>query len=161
MSRELTSLLEETTPERAPLFRQSIALRVQPNVQKDSKFQLFRKVKYSAIRPPIYGNVLNFLEQGLFRDQHERAKEILEEIVISKTLEWEYEQEYRLAIPVPPGANWNTMPYHPDEIPELFFGVNSSTDIQAEIAQLAKARNPKIKIFYGCRSPDGRLLFLP
>ena len=33
---------------------QGIALRVLPNLEKDSKFQLFRKVRYTANRPPVY-----------------------------------------------------------------------------------------------------------
>jgi Protein of unknown function (DUF2971) len=140
---------------------QGIALRILPNLEKDSKFQLFRRVKYSANRPPIYGNVLDFLEQGLFRDQIERTKEIIEDIVISKTLEWEYEQEYRLAIPVPRNADWNTMPYHPEEISELYFGANGSAQFETEIRELAKARNPEIRIFRACRDNYGRLLFLP
>jgi hypothetical protein len=104
---------------------------------------------------------LDFLEHGLFRDQYERTKEIIEEIVTSKTLDWEYEQEYRLAIPVAPDADWNTLPYHPEEIPELFFGLNTPTEIKEEICRLAKARNPKIKTLHAYRDPFGRLLFLP
>jgi hypothetical protein len=140
---------------------QGIALRILPNMERDSKFQLFRKVKYSANRPPIYGSVLEFLEEGLFRDQLERTKEIIEEIVISKTLEWEYEEEYRLAIPVLGNADWNTMPYHSEEISELYFGANSSEEFKTEIRSLAKVRNPNIRIFHACRDPSGRLMFLP
>jgi hypothetical protein len=139
---------------------QGIVLRILPNASKDSKFLLFRKVEYRSTRPPLYPNVLDFLETGLFGDQEKRALDAMNNIIYSKTLEWEYEEEYRLAIPILDGADWNTMPYHPEEIPELYFGYKATDETKVEITKLAKKLNPEIKIFHGCLCPDGRLSFL-
>jgi hypothetical protein len=137
-----------------------IVLRILPNVDKDSKFQLFRKVEYCASRPPLYKSALEFLANSLFGDQEKRAREIIEDIVHSKTLKWEYEDEYRLAIPIRRGEDWNKLPYHSEEIPELYLGHKASDEIKDEIIKLAKRRNPEIKIFHACLTPDDRLLFL-
>jgi hypothetical protein len=45
-----------------------IALRIEPNVAKDSKFQLFRRVEYRKARPPLYDDTLDFLADSIFGD---------------------------------------------------------------------------------------------
>lgn len=138
---------------------QGIVLRILPSTEKDSKFLQFRQVKYRSTRPPLYPNVLEYLESSLFDNQEERVLKIMNEIIYSKTLAWEYEDEYRLVIPILDGQDWRLMPYYPEEI-ELYLGRNASDETKAEIIELAKMRNPKIKIFHTCVGPSGRLLFL-
>ncbi len=140
---------------------QGIALRIKPNAAKDSKFTLFRKVNYRDTRPPLFKNALSFLESSMFGNHEERIREIVDEIIYTKTREWEYESEYRLAIPIVNEPDWNTMPYHAEEISEIYFGPNASEDTKNVILQVAQLRNPAIKTYYGCLGPDGRLLFLP
>lgn len=126
---------------------QGIALRIEANVSKDSKFQLFRPVTYADTRPPIYKDTLQFLEESLFRDRMERYAEILETIIFTKTREWEYEQEYRLAIPLAQGEEpWDTLPYHPEEITELHLGPKMPKADQEEIVELGRKLNPDILI---------------
>jgi hypothetical protein len=57
---------------------QGIALRITPNVAKDSKFQRFRCVEYHASRPPLYDDTLGFLEGSLFGDPASRISLILD-----------------------------------------------------------------------------------
>ena len=140
---------------------QGIALRVQPNFEKDSKFQLFRKVNYQETRPPLFKSAIEFLESGMFDNQEIRLQEIIDKIIYTKTKEWEYESEYRLAIPILNEPDWSTMPYHSEEIPELYFGLNTPLETKKILAEAARLRNPNIKIFHGCIGPDGRLIFLP
>jgi hypothetical protein len=139
---------------------QGIVLRILPSVKRDSKFLRFRKVEYHATRPPLHKNVLEFLESGLFGDQEQRIREIMDDIIYSKTLEWEHEDEYRLVIPILDDRDWRLMPYHPEEIPELYLGHKASKEVKAEVIELAKKRNPQIRIFHSCIDPNGRLLFL-
>jgi hypothetical protein len=138
---------------------QGIVLRIQPNVAKDSKFQLFRPVQYRASRPPLYDDTLGFLEGSLFGDQLAKIREIMDKIVYWKTLEWEYEREYRLAIPVREGEDWNTLAYHPEEITELYLGLVMSKENRDEIIGKAKAVNPNIAIFQTSRSANQTLTF--
>lgn len=72
----------------------------------------------------------------------------MDTIIYSKTLPWAYEREYRLAIVLGHGErDWNLIPYHPEEVSELRLGASATDEFTVEIAALAKARNPVIKIF--------------
>jgi hypothetical protein len=128
---------------------QGIVLRILPNIEKDSKYQQFRPVVYREKRPALYESALSFQEGSLFSDQEARTKAAMETIIYSKTLDWDYESEYRLAIPVMPGEDdWTVMPYHPEEITELYFGAKATADFKTNIIELAKAVNPQISIYH-------------
>lgn len=137
-----------------------IALRIEPNVAKDSKFQLFKPVIYRATRPPLHDDVLEFLAGGLFGDQDERYKVIMRKIIYAKTLTWQHEGEYRLAVPLAPGEEpWNTLPYHPEEITELYLGADMTDADKKDILGKAKAVNASIKVFQAKRDAKGQVTF--
>jgi hypothetical protein len=137
-----------------------IALRIEPNVAKDSKFQLFRSVEYRKERPPLYEDTLDFIAECLFGDQEARRKEIIEKIVYSKTLSWQHEGEYRLAIPIRNGESpWNTLKYHPEEITELYLGCAMQQADKEDIVSKANVLNPEIAIFQTVRGPATKLTF--
>jgi hypothetical protein len=139
---------------------EGIALRILANLEKDSKFALFRNVEYQDARPPLYDSTLSFLEDTIFGNQEKTRKAILDKIVYAKTREWEYEREYRLAIPIhADGQDWNTLSYQPEEITELYFGHKMSDETKSEIIGLAQAVNPEIKLFETFLDADGRLSF--
>ena len=136
-----------------------IALRIEPNVAKDSKFQLFRPVVYREKRPPLYDDTLDFIAESLFGDQG-RLEALLDKIIYSKTLAWQHESEYRLVIPVMEDEKpWNTLPYHPEEITELYLGLSMGQADSDEIQYAARAINPGIIVFKANRSGDGKLDF--
>ena len=138
-----------------------IVLRIEPNVAKDSKFQLFRPVVYRERRPPMYESTLDFLGGSLFGDQHRRLMEICERVIYTKTLKWKHESEYRLAIPYLEKKEraWDTLPYHPEEITELYLGLAIEPRDRTEIVAMALAVNPRIIIFQVKRNADGKLGF--
>jgi hypothetical protein len=135
-----------------------IVLKISPNVDKDSKYKLFRPVSYYPSRPTLYDSALSFQEGSLFGDQEARIKAAMEKIVYSKTLEWEYEHEYRLAIPVRTGEGWNTLSYHPEEISEIYLGAKASDEWKSEVVSLAEAVNPQITIHEMFYNANGTLL---
>lgn len=137
-----------------------IALRIEPNIAKDSKFQKFEPVVYRGKRPPLYDDTLEFVAGSLFGDHDARYKAIMEKIIHAKTLGWQHEGEYRLCIPLAPGEEpWNTLSYHPEEITELYLGAAMvEADKQAIIA-LAKGVNPGIRIFQATRGSGGQISF--
>lgn len=138
-----------------------IVLRIEPNIAKDSKFRLFRPVEYREKRPPLYNSVQDFIA-GLFGDQQARRMKILNTIIYSKTLVWQHECEYRLVIPIRQGeSSWEVMPYHPEEITELYLGLAMTKEDQEEVVANAKALNPNIKIFRARRNARGKLKFDP
>lgn len=137
-----------------------VALRIEPNVAKDSKFQKFTPVTYREKRPPLHDDTLEFVAGGLFGDRDTRYKAIMEKIIYAKTLEWQQEGEYRLAIPVAQGEKpWNTLPYQPEEITEIYLGAAMIDADKAEIVAKAKARNPKITAFQSKQDEEGRISF--
>ena len=62
---------------------------------------------------------------------------MLEKIIYAKTLEWEHESEYRLAILLRQGEVWNTLAYHPEEITELYLGLTMTKENKEEIIATA------------------------
>jgi hypothetical protein len=137
-----------------------IALRIEPNLAKNSKFQRFRPVIYREKRPTLYDNTHEFMAGSLFGDFETRLRAMVERIVYTKTLKWSHESEYRLEIPLRKNEEpWNTDPYHPEEITELYLGLAMEKTDADRIVGMALAVNPNIAIFRVKRGPDGRLGF--
>lgn len=137
-----------------------VTLRIEPNVAKDSKFQLFRPVLYRDQRPPLYEDSLEFIAGSLFGDQEARIREAIDRIICTKTLDWESEDEYRLAIPISRNEEpWNTLPYHPEEITELYLGCEMEEYDINDITNKALNVNPNISIFQIKRDEAGALYF--
>jgi hypothetical protein len=137
-----------------------IALRVEPNVNEDSKLQCFRPVVYLANRPPLHENTQEFLAACLFGDKGEYYKSTLEKIIYAKTLEWQHEGEYRLAIPLQPDEEpWNTLAYYPEEITELYLGAAMADADRSDILEKANALNPRMAVFQAALVEDGKIIF--
>jgi hypothetical protein len=137
-----------------------VSLRIQPNLAKDSKFQLFRPVMYQRKRPPLYEDTLEFIAGALFGDHEARIKEIVERIIHTKTLDWQHEGEYRLAIPIRNNEEpWNTLPYHPEEITELYLGLDMEKSDIEDIVGRARIINRDITIFRAKRDVGRNLVF--
>ena len=140
--------------------RKGVSLRIQPNLAKDSKFQLFRPVIYREKRPPLYEDTLEFIAGALFGDDEARIKEIVERIIHTKTLDWQHEGEYRLAIPIRKDEEpWITLPYHPEEITELYLGLEMEKSDIEDIVGKARDVNPNIAIYRANRNGGGKLIF--
>jgi len=137
-----------------------IALRIEANVTKDSKFQRFQPVVYREKRPPLHDDTLEFIAGGLFGDHEARIRAIMEKIIYSKTLKWQHECEYRLAIPLAQGEKpYDTLKYHPEEITELYLGADMDKADKEDIVAKAKALNPAIKIFQAKRGANAAISF--
>lgn len=137
-----------------------VAIRIQPNLSKDSAFQLFRPVIYREKRSPLYEDTLEFIAGALFGDREARIKEIVERIIYTKTLDWQYEGEYRLAIPIRKDEGpWTTLPYHPEEITELYLGLEMEKSDIDDIVGKARIVNRDIAIFRAKRDEGGNLVF--
>jgi hypothetical protein len=135
-----------------------IVLRIEASAAKDSKFQLLHPVTYREKRPSLYEDAVGFLKSSVFADQETLKREIIDKIVYAKTLKWEYEGEYRLAIPLGPDEEpWETLKYHPEEITELYLGLAMENADKADIVAKAKGLNPDIVVFQMKRGTDGKL----
>lgn len=138
------------------------AVRIEPNMAKDSKFQKFEPVVYREKRPPLHDDTLEFVADGLFGDKDARHMAIMNKIIYAKTLDWQHEGEYRLAIPLAPGERpWNTLSYHPDEITELYLGAAMTDADKDDILAKAKSVNPGIAVFQAVHGAEGTITFEP
>jgi hypothetical protein len=87
---------------------------------------------------------------------------IMKKIIYAKTLDWEHEGEYRLAIPLAPGEEpWNVLPYHPEEITELYLGAAMMDADRDDILGKAKAVNAGMAVFQAVVGSDGKITFDP
>lgn len=136
-----------------------IAVRIEPNVAKDSKFQLFRPVHYRNQRPPLYEDSVDFITGSLFGNQEARIREAVDRIIYTKTLDWQGEDEYRLAIPIVENEKpWDTLPYQSEEITELYLGCEMEENDVKDIINKALNVNPKITIYQVKRNKDRGLV---
>lgn len=137
-----------------------VALRIEPNMAKDSKFQLFEPVVYAEQRPPLYSDTLTFAADSLFGDHDACGKAMARKIIYAKTLAWEHEFEYRLAIALGEDEEpYDTLLFHPEEAAELYLGERMRlSDIGAVVAK-ARRLNPAISIFQCERNEANRLRF--
>jgi hypothetical protein len=137
-----------------------IVLRIEPNVEKDSKFQRFQPVVYREKRPALYDDTMEVIAGGLFGNQQARIRAIMEKIVYAKTLNWQHECEYRLAIPLGQDETpYDTLAYHPEEITEMYLGLGMDKKDNDEIVAKAKAVNPNIAVFQAKRGAKGAMAF--
>lgn len=136
-----------------------VALRILPNLDKDSKFSLFRKVDYQTKRPPLFDGALTYQENSLFGDHEKNNRRYIERVIYTKTLEWEHEKEYRLCIPIIGEKDWNVLSFYPEEIPELYLGAYMDDAVKTEIVSLAKSVNPQILVFQSDRGVGGQISF--
>lgn len=139
-----------------------IALKIRPNLSKDSKFQLFQEVRYQDKRPALYKDPEKFIEDSFFGDREQVIARCLNEIIHTKTKEWEHEEEYRLAIPILDHEEpWNTLPYCPEEITELYLGAEIESLVESEVVSSARTRNPNIKVYRARLLKNDKLVFIP
>jgi hypothetical protein len=140
---------------------QGIVIRIEPNVEKNSKLTLFRPVTYYRLRPSIYDRTLDFMKDALFADQESRSKATVEKIICAKTLSYKFESEYRLAIPSDEEGDWSAYPYYAEEITELYLGLAMTEDDRRDVLGKAKAVNPAMKMFQASRNAEKNLSFSP
>lgn len=137
-----------------------VSLRIQQNLARNSKFQLFRPIIYREKRPPLYEDALEFIAGALFGNHETRNEKIIERIIYTKTLKWQHEGEYRLAIPIMKDEKpWDTLPYHPEEISELYLGLEMKISDIEDIVGKAHIINRDIVIFRAKRDGSKKLVF--
>jgi hypothetical protein len=89
---------------------EGIALRIEPSLEKDSKFQRFRPVSYREKRPPLFESADEFIAGAFWGNREARLREKNDKIICTKTLNWAHEREYRSAIPLRKNEEpWDTV----------------------------------------------------
>ncbi len=130
---------------------QGAVLEFSPNAEKDSMLILAEDVEYTNNRPYLYESHKDFLIKSMFRKTEDILAEYTKKITKTKSLEWAYEEEIRLYMPILvnifEGKKSHYLTYHDDELVSVFLGCKMSTEIKEAIAGLALKRNPEVKIY--------------
>jgi len=85
---------------------------------------------------------------GLAMTTEESIKLILDRLVFTKSMEWQYEQEYRLYVPflIKEDQAFATLRYHPEELTSIFLGCRMTKEKRKAIVELARKINPDVSI---------------
>jgi hypothetical protein len=126
-----------------------------PSQEKDSVFLASKKVKYSNERPVLYATAQEFVPHGVTMSEKESGQAILDKLTYTKSIDWKYEQEYRLYVPfcIKPGQDFATLEYDPEELTSVFLGCRMSQQNTEMAMALAKAVNPLVAIYKACPTP--------
>jgi len=79
----------------------------------------------------------------------ESAERITKELIFTKSPEWEYEQEFRLAIPnfISVDASFNALDFAPTELNAIYLGCRTCSSDGMELIELARSLNERVQIF--------------
>jgi Protein of unknown function (DUF2971) len=124
-----------------------VVLELRPNVEKQSALLASKPVRYSKERPLMYRSARELIEKALFQSAEDVARSLLQSLIYTKSPEWEYEGEFRLAIPrfVREGAREAYLDFHPEELTRVLFGCRVSDDQRRELEGLARRFNPDVR----------------
>lgn len=125
-----------------------LVIGLKPNIEEGSALMHMRPVTYTENRP-------NFIESTrsneIGKSPIELAEEAFYRVFYSKSTEWAYEQELRLAIPsvIPPGEKKYLMNLCSNEVAVVYLGCRllKDSDKGQHIITMAKTLNPEVKIF--------------
>ena len=126
-----------------------VVLGFRPDVEKDSFLRLLVPVVYSDQRPQFYDSMVNWKSEEDEVKQQQIGAKITRLMLYSKSDQWAYEEELRLAIPseVKEGEAASFLKYYPNELVEIYFGCRMPDEIKSELIYLAKKLNPTIRTF--------------
>ena len=89
------------------------------------------------------------VRHGLTMPLQESVTEILDSLIFTKSTEWSYEQEYRLAVPdyIPESGDFQLLNFGSDELTSVYFGCRMDGDNKKAMKSLIKTANPYAKIY--------------
>ena len=126
-----------------------------PNRGKDSMFLASRPVIYSSERPLAYNTPHDMIRRGLTMAPEDSAREIVDNLVYTKSSEWSHEEEWRLVVHdvIEDGKEFVVLGYHPEEMTSVFLGCRMDENDRYCIYRLAKLVNPKATVFVASIAP--------
>lgn len=126
-----------------------------PDISKDSGLLASRKVRYSKARPLLYRSPDDMVTHAFTMTQEESIKKIIDELVYTKSVEWEYEKEYRLHVPklIPTDQEYKLLEFYPQELTAVYLGCRMSDDVRKKVISTSKVINPLVRIYQAKISP--------
>ena len=126
------------------------AIGLKADLEKDSFLRLVEPVEYNCTRPYLFESIKKWLNNPAEEHSMEAARKATQRLLHTKSQEWSYEEEVRLAIPdeVKPNETASFLEFHPNELVELYLGYRMSDDHKGQVTALAKLLNPEVRIFH-------------
>ena len=120
-----------------------------PDELRASALLISRPVKYMRERPLIYRTPEDLIRNAIMTPLLDSVKHMTESPIYTKSVEWEYEEEYRLIIPrfIPAGKTNEMMCFYPEELIAVYFGCRIDEEQKKQLATLAKSINPKTQFY--------------
>jgi len=114
-----------------------------PNL--NTPFLAAQSVKYSG-EPPIIGSGLDFL---LYGDTLELRKKTVSAVCLTKSLKWQYENEWRVVTwrPEEVGKDYGDYKFYPEEIESVCFGARVDDKREEKIRSLLLSRYPRTNLY--------------
>lgn len=143
---------------------EGVVLEFKPNVAKDLALLASRAVQYAQQRPLLYRTPADLVRRALLMSAEESTKEMIDELIYTKSVEWEYEKEYRLAIPNFVAADGKSalLEFWPSELVALYLGCRIVEADRQEVVQTARALNRKVEVYQAHVAPrEFALVFYP
>lgn len=126
-------------------------LAFKPDIEKDSVLSLITEVEYSSNRPYLYESQEDYFNKSIFKDKLTVLNEYSKKITTTKSLDWAYEEEVRICIPLLinhfVGEKRKTQKYYDNELVEIYLGCKMSDIDKNRIIELSLNRNSEVKVF--------------
>ena len=119
-----------------------------PDRTKDSMLGMMRPVIYRDQRVHGIESPVDYVK-GLEVSGVENARMIADRLLHTKSVEWSYEEEWRLSITdvVKTGEAASFFRFYPSELAEVYIGYRMSAEYRSEIIRLARTVSPDVQIF--------------
>lgn len=120
-----------------------------PDELRDSALLISKSVKYTRERPLIYRTPEDLIRNAIMMPLLESVKQMRESLIYTKSVEWQYEEEYRLVIPrfIPAGETNEMLCFYPEELTAVYFGCRIDERQKKELTTLAKGLNPMTQFY--------------
>ncbi len=101
-------------------------------------------------KPVIYSAAMPLLKVGeLFNSQQELMRKILDEILLTKSLDWQHEKEWRVILmKQQEGNDFDMRGIFEDEIDAIYLGCRMHEQDKKDIIDIVRTKRKKVRIFY-------------
>jgi len=120
-----------------------------PSIKKDSALLASKPIEYLSVRPLLYRTPKDMVIHGLMMSPKDSIAKIVNSLIYTKGLVWDYEQEYRLSIPnlIPDFKPFATLRFHAEELTSIYLGCRMEDEDKKTILTLARSINPAVEIY--------------
>lgn len=120
-----------------------------PSIKIDSLFLAAKEINYTTTRPMLYRTPEDMFKYLLQTPRRDAIHQIIEQLTYSKSLEWSYENEWRVSIPnfIKEDEKYKIHNFHPSELTAVYLGCRMSDLAIIRTIELARGINSQVKIY--------------